>query len=172
MKKHRIARETVPINVSILITLLGAAMIPIFISAYKNGVDALNLVIPVLMGLICLFFGFFYLLLDRPLGTCSVDEEGIRMYRGLRMRRFRWEEIVESDIVYALRNEKETFWVYFSTRCLTEEERKDFLKKGRRDEESVAFFQFDKKLLQEAEQYMPKQFAEKLNYKRMTLCLG
>lgn len=172
MKKHRIARETVPVNCSIFMTLLGATMIPIFISAYRNGVVFSDLAFPALMGLICLFFGFFYLFLDRPLGKCSVDEESITMYRGLRTRRFRWEEIIESDIVCALKNGKETFWVYFSTKRLTEEERKDFLKKGRKDVESVAYFQYDRKLLQEAMQYMPNRFAEKLNYKRMTLCLG
>ncbi|MBQ6116487.1 MAG: PH domain-containing protein [Oscillospiraceae bacterium] len=173
MKKHSVSRKKLPVSYSVFVVLLFVGMVAILISANKNGVEITDpdMVAPSLVLIVGIISGFCFIF-DRPLGRYTVDEEGITTYRGFRTRHFLWEEFVECDIVCAMKYEKETFWVYFSTRHLAEEERKDFLKKGRKDAESVAYFQYEKKLLQEAVQYMPKQFAEKLNYKRMTLCLG
>lgn len=82
---------------------------------------------------------------------------------GLKTWNHRWSDFVDCGIADVYIGDGYAFWVYYSNRKLTREEKKDFLKKTRRDLANIAFFQYNKKILEEILPLMPLHFAEKIS---------
>ena len=71
-----------------------------------------------------------------------------------------WLEIRDCGIISVSVGDGRTFWIYFSERTLTIEEKKDFLRKTRRDLANIAFFQYNTDVLQEVLPSMPDEIAD------------
>ncbi len=123
-------------------------------------------------------YWFIFLFLFPGVGTCvvflylgisqfvfssfCVDEKGITMNVAFKKYYHPWEKLADLGFIYVYINKGGLYWLYFSERLLSPNERRWFLKSVRHALNSVAYFQYDEKTLQEILPCMPESIAEKL----------
>ena len=112
-----------------------------------------------LLGMLLIAYQLF---LDFQAGTFSVDQRGVTMNIAFRKWFHAWADICSCDVVGVSVGDGETFWVYFADRILSDQEKRDFLRKTRRDLKHIAFFQYNDKILLEIMPLLPPVFADKL----------
>lgn len=160
IRKYRISRFYMGLYLLILpLGLFGLIVGIYWMTTYH---DILSL-FPIIAGAIVTILPPLQVLFDFQGGTFSVNEQGIVMRIGLKTWNHRWSDFVDCGIADVYIGDGYAFWVYYSNRKLTREEKKDFLKKTRRDLANIAFFQYNKKILEEILPLMPLHFAEKIS---------
>ena len=104
----------------------------------------------------------YQILFDFPFGSFYVDSSGITMNVGFRKYCHAWNAITDVGFVQANVGDGNTYWVFFSERFLTYDEKRRFLRKTRRDLKSIAYFQYNAAVLKELLPKLPERFAEKI----------
>lgn len=123
--------------------------------------------------LVTLFCGFYLLFFDAPCGKFSFDDTGITLFVGFQAYHHDWEQFRWANIIpisvdsIGSKTVANMYVVYFSTRYLTAEERKDFMGKGRKDLNCVAWFQYRSNLVSEMIECLPSQLADFLHTKHV-----
>jgi len=115
---------------------------------------------PLIAGLGAIVLPLYQQLFDFQGGRFSIDQSGITMYIGLKQWHHPWEEVKFCGIVGISVGDGNTYWVYFSRRLLSLEEKRAFLRKTRRDLKNIAFFQYNAEVLQEVLPFIPPDIAE------------
>ena len=119
-------------------------------------------IIHMAVGVIGAFALLYQILFDFPFGSFSVDSSGITMNVGFRKYDHAWDAITDVGFVQANVGDGNTYWLFFSERYLTYDEKRRFLRKTRRDLKSIAYFQYNAAVLKELLPQMPERFAEML----------
>lgn len=101
----------------------------------------------------------YQILFDFPFGSFYVDSSGITMNVGFRKYCHAWNAIADVGFVQANVGDGNTYWVFFSERFLTYDEKRRFLRKTRRDLKSIAYFQYNAAVLEELLPKLPEQIA-------------
>ena len=158
-KKHRVSKGYLGLFVGCIIFFILVTAYFWFTYPVLNGYF-ITIAIISLLGSIC---GIYCMSFDMLCGKFSVDENGIRMYGGFKSYFHPWETIKECDVAWArTANDGGTYWIYFSERHLTIEEKRRFLSKTRRDLESIAYFQYSAALVEELHPLLPPEIARQL----------
>ena len=104
---------------------------------------------------------------DMPFARFWVTENGITEAMRFRSYYHSWDEFedygiigITANSIMGIKEVGRTYWIYFSTTPLTQEEKTKFLRKTRRDLKRVVFFQYNKEVLQKVLLVMPKPRAE------------
>ena len=61
------------------------------------------------------------------------------------------------------RTTAQTYWIYFSARILSANDKIRFMATTRRDLQHVAFFQYSKKAMPDVMEFVPEEFQNRLN---------
>ena len=103
-----------------------------------------------------------------PFARFSVSQDGITESMSLKQHFHAWSEFREYGILginvdYVMGTPvAETYWVYFSTTYLNSQERERFLRKTRKNLKQIAFFQYNKAVLDEILPVLPKPMKDTL----------
>ena len=128
-------------------------------------------VIVFIMAGVVIFCGLYLIFFDAPSGKFSYDSNGITLFVGFKSYHHKWDEFKWLDVIpisvesIGAKTIANMYVVWFSTRCLSLEERRDFMGKGRKDLNSVAWFQYRPELVSEIIGYLPIELAELLQKK-------
>lgn len=120
-----------------------------------------------LFGIVAMIFILFC---DMPFARFWVTESGITEKMGFRRYHHSWDEFQDYGIIgltansiMGIKEVGKTYWVYLSATPLTQKEKNQFLRRTRRDLKRIAFFQYNKEVLQKVLLSMPKPMAEALS---------
>ena len=119
-------------------------------------------------GLIGIGIGLWEIFMDFPTGKFWMDKDSFTMRIGFKNYRMTWDQFIEYDIVgvsVESGNAAHTFWIYCSTKYLTQKEKQWFLFKTRSKLNMVHYFQYSKEPAEEMLKYIPEDAAENLKWK-------
>lgn len=117
--------------------------------------------------------GFYLIFFDAPSGKFSFDDKGITLFVGFKSYHHEWNQFKLVEIIpvsvesIGSKTVANMYVVLFSTRCLTLEERKDFMGKGRKDLNCVAWFQYRPEIVSEIIDCLPSQLGHSLRVKHI-----
>lgn len=124
-----------------------------------------------LVFLFAIIYDLYQLLWDVTFAKIGFDHDGVVCNFPFRKYRYSWSEFSDWDIipvgVDTLNNA--TYWVYFSDRKLTHNEKQNFLNKTRKKKPALAYFQYNTKIFQELLKYAPECICEVLKEKEKHL---
>jgi len=99
-------------------------------------------------------------------GKISVDYSGCIMYVGWKKYCYAWDDLLccgMADVdVGSVGNAVDTYWVYLSSRNLSVNERRRFLRNTNRYAKTMVFFQYDPELFDLVLQYAPEPLRAQL----------
>ncbi len=158
MKKYKTSKFYTGVYIFGLLFIVPLLIIALHVWV-KEGADwgSVSIAIVCILGVVLIVYQLFF---DFQASRFSVDINGITMYVGLKKWYHAWLEIRDCGIISVSVGDGRTFWIYFSERTLTIEEKKDFLRKTRRDLANIAFFQYNTDVLQEVLPSMPDEIAD------------
>lgn len=159
MKKYRISKFYLGVYV---------AAIPFGLFAFISGIRWLmqdhdyNLLPLMLLtvGVMGTFLPLYEMIFDFQGGQFYLNAQSICMHIGLKKWMHNWADISDCGVIDTWVGDGRTFWVYFSTRKLTREEKQRFLLETRRDLANIAFFQYNKKIMDEIIPIIPTNISE------------
>ena len=138
-----------------------------FSENWSTGDKALTFVLPG-VSLIGIGIGLWEIFMDFPTGKFWMDKDSFTMRIGFKNYRMTWDQFIEYDIVSVSvesGNAASTFWIYCSTKYLTQKEKQWFLFKTRSKLNMVHYFQYSKEPAEEMLKYIPEDAAESLKWK-------
>ena len=113
-----------------------------------------------------ILIGLYVVIFDALCGRFIIDEKGITMLTTFKSWYLPWASIKECDTTWTrTANDGGTYFVYLSTRHLTNEEKRKFLSKTRFDLKNIAYFQYSTKLMKNLYPLLPPEIAEQLQQK-------
>lgn len=173
MKKYPVSSFSVVLFFALLFFLLALSVFSVlelidFVSSYRNGNVLLHCLITPAITVLGLADLLYIAVKDMPFASLSVSQAGITEKMGFRELFHNWEDFSDCGI---LKNHSKlsegsfaanTYWVFFSTDVLSDQEKRLFLRKTRKDLNRIAFFQYQKEMLDEILPFVPQRFADTL----------
>ena len=156
MKKYQISKFYVGIYIVGAVFLLASLILGIWLLIDAIDVPAITLVAASIVGLFAILY---QVLFDFQFGRFWVDRSGITMEVGFRRCFHAWDAVTDFGFVKADVGDGYTYWLYFSERTLSYDEKCRFLRKTRRDLKNIAFFQYNADDLRELLPKLPEQIA-------------
>lgn len=160
MKKVRISKFYIGIYVVGLSLCLLTAAIGIYGAIFLG--KKIFTVAPLIIGSFGCVMIIYQLLFDFQFGSVYFNSEGIIMNIGGRKIHHPWESIVDYGFINSNVGDGDISWIYFSERPLNEEEKRQFLKKTRRDIHTIAFFQYNEVSLRSIIPVLPAEISAKI----------
>ena len=164
MKNYRISRKNALCFLTGLVGLLAYDCFSVWV-LFHLGIKW-NTGLPAVIGLIGTAALLYVCFFDFPFGTFSFNERGISMRYGFRERHHGWEQFSDAGTVEVQPAGHggfgPTYFIFFSERALSPEERRVFLSKTRRGLKHVAFFQYDAKVLRKLLPLLPPELSERI----------
>jgi hypothetical protein len=173
MKKYPISKfYYVMIVITIISAILGTLICLYFTKmAFLENLktsDKIEIIIMPAVGIITIGLCLWEIFMDFPTGKFWLDKDSFTMRIGFKNYRMTWDQFIEYDIVgvsVESGNAAHTFWIYCSTKYLTQKEKQWFLFKTRSKLNMVHYFQYSKEPAEEMLKYIPEDAAENLKWK-------
>lgn len=169
MRKHNISKFSKwTYCVAFLFIIAG---IIFTIVGYKAVGFTLEVILFSFMSIISVISISWLLFFDAPSGKFSFDSDGITLFVGFKSYHHKWDEFKWLDVIpisvesVGAKTVANMYVVWFSTRCLSLEERRNFMSKGRKDLNCVAWFQYRSDFVSEIIDYLPPHLAIQLQKK-------
>ena len=156
MKKHKISKFYIGIYLAGAIVLLSRLALGIYM--LMEFADVYSIVLTAVPAFGCAIL-LYQILFDFHFGSFCVDNSGITMNIGFKSYFHAWESVVDYGFVQADVGDGNTYWLYFSERDLSYDEKHRFLRKTRRDLDDIAFFQYNTAILEEILPFLPERLA-------------
>lgn len=139
-------------------------LIPLVVGLYGMkflGVD-FYIILSFVAGLVGCVIIVYQMVFDFQFAKVVVAPVGITMVVGFKKYYHSWEAIIDYGIVDTYVGDGNIAWLYFSERLLNNDEKKMFLRKTRKDLNSIAFFQYNKSSLQNVISLFPERISTKI----------
>ncbi len=134
-----------------------------FITGFQTGDPSLDCLITPVFVAVGIVASIIIAFRDMPFARFWVSKSGITESMGFRKYYHDWDDFQDYGIigltansVMGIKEVGKTYWVYLSATSLSQSEKNRFLHKTRKDLNHIAFFQYNKEILQKVLPVMPE----------------